>query len=97
MKIIIEDTIKQYEKLFCMGEGREDFYRYSMMKPFEKMWNTINIPLKANQPAGLSSFAGYAVGYQAVQSFMKVNNVGIGDATLLETREILNNCELFSR
>lgn len=34
MKIVIEDTIKQYEKLFSIEEEREDFYRYSMMKPF---------------------------------------------------------------
>lgn len=52
MQIVIEDTIKQYEKLFSMEEEREDFYRYSMMKPFEKMWNIINVPLKANQPNG---------------------------------------------
>ncbi|MFA9457861.1 DUF2268 domain-containing protein, partial [Halalkalibacter sp. AB-rgal2] len=47
------------------------------------------------QPVGLSTFAGYAVGYQAVQSFMKAHNVGIREATLLRTDEILNNCELF--
>lgn len=52
MKLIIEDTIEQYEKLFSMEEGRENFYRYSMMKPFEKMWNMINVPLKAKQPNG---------------------------------------------
>jgi len=49
------------------------------------------------QPVGLSPFAGYAVGYQAVQSFMKVNNVGIEEATLLDTKEILYNCELFTK
>lgn len=48
------------------------------------------------QPVGLSPFAGYAVGYQAVQSFMKANQVGIKEATLLSTDEILHNCELFS-
>ncbi|MGF7049592.1 uncharacterized protein YjaZ [Paenibacillus sp. DS2015] len=47
------------------------------------------------QPVGLSPFAGYAVGYQVVQSFMKENNVGIGEATLLDTDEIINNCGLF--
>lgn len=52
MKIIIEDTIEQYEKLFSMEEDKENFYRYSMMKPFEKMWNMINVPLKAKQPNG---------------------------------------------
>ncbi|MEJ8778411.1 DUF2268 domain-containing protein [Pseudogracilibacillus sp. ICA-222130] len=52
MRIIIEDTIDQYEKLFSMKEDKENFYRYSMMKPFEKMWNMINVPLKAKQPSG---------------------------------------------
>ena len=52
MKVIIEDTIKQYEELFSIEEDRENFYRYSMMKPFEKMWNMINVPLKATQPNG---------------------------------------------
>jgi uncharacterized protein YjaZ len=52
MKIIIEDTIKQYEKLFSIEEDKENYYRYSMMKPFEKMWNMINVPLKAKQPNG---------------------------------------------
>lgn len=47
------------------------------------------------QPVGLSSFAGYAVGYQAVQSFMKINNAGIEEATLLGTDDILSNCGLF--
>lgn len=47
------------------------------------------------QPVGLSPFAGYAVGYQAVQSFMKMNNVGIEEATVLDTNEILKNCGLF--
>lgn len=47
------------------------------------------------QPVGLSPFAGYAVGYQAVQSFMKTNNIGIEEATLLGTDDILNNCGLF--
>ncbi len=48
------------------------------------------------QPVGLSPFAGYAVGYQAVQSFMRINDIGIEEATLLGTEEILRNCELFS-
>ncbi|MBK3496350.1 DUF2268 domain-containing protein [Viridibacillus sp. YIM B01967] len=49
------------------------------------------------QPVGLSPFAGYAVGYQAVQSFMKKNSVGIGEATLLDTDEIISNCDLLSK
>ncbi|WP_081354723.1 DUF2268 domain-containing protein [Bacillus amyloliquefaciens] len=48
----MEDTIRQYEKLFSMTENREDYYRYSMMKPFEDMWKQINVPLKAKHPNG---------------------------------------------
>jgi hypothetical protein len=32
-----------------------------------------------------------------VQSFMETNNVGIEEATLLGTDEILSNCGLFSK
>jgi len=52
MKIVIENTTEQYEKLFSMEDEKENYFRYSMMKPFEKMWNTINVPLKANQSNG---------------------------------------------
>lgn len=52
MNFIIEDTIQQYETLFSLNEGREDYFRYTMMKPFEAMWRTINVPLKAKQPGG---------------------------------------------
>lgn len=54
MKLIIEDTIEQYEELFSIDKkrDREYYYRYSIMKPFEQMWNTINVPLKAKQPNG---------------------------------------------
>ena len=48
----MEDTIGQYETLFSMIENREDYYRYSMMKPFEDMWKKMNVPLKAKQPNG---------------------------------------------
>ena len=48
------------------------------------------------QPVGLSPFAGYAVGYEAVQSFMKNNNVRIEEATLLDTDKILSNCGFFT-
>jgi uncharacterized protein YjaZ len=49
------------------------------------------------QPDGLSPFAGYAAGFQAAQSFMERNNVGIEEATLLSTDEILGNVDCFSK
>ncbi|QTD40921.1 DUF2268 domain-containing protein [Sporosarcina sp. Te-1] len=54
MEIIIENTIGQYETLFSMQEQeeRENYFRYSMMKPFEKMWKTIGVPLQAKEVNG---------------------------------------------
>ncbi|MEH6942687.1 DUF2268 domain-containing protein [Bacillus sp. JJ722] len=53
MKIYMEDTISQYETLLSLPlEKREDFFRYSMMKPFQNMWSTIKVPLKAKQENG---------------------------------------------
>ncbi|UNK17885.1 DUF2268 domain-containing protein [Paenibacillus sp. N3/727] len=53
MNIIIEDTITQYETMLSLpNEKREDFFRYTMMKPLEVMWRTINVPMKAKEPNG---------------------------------------------
>ncbi|NTU28052.1 DUF2268 domain-containing protein [Bacillus tequilensis] len=49
------------------------------------------------EPAGLSAFAGYAVGYHAVQSFMDKHQVTINEATLLDTETVLSQCGLFSK
>ncbi|QQK77078.1 DUF2268 domain-containing protein [Salicibibacter cibarius] len=48
------------------------------------------------QPVGLPFCAGYAVGYKAVQSYMKKHNKTIFEATLASTDEIINGCGLFS-
>ncbi|MCI3988081.1 DUF2268 domain-containing putative Zn-dependent protease, partial [Bacillus vallismortis] len=47
------------------------------------------------EPAGFSAFAGYAVGYHAVQSFMAQHQVTISEATLLVAETILSHCGLF--
>lgn len=40
----MEKTFEQYEKLFSMEEQkREDEFRYTMMRPFEKMWSAIRV------------------------------------------------------
>ncbi|MFU1795356.1 DUF2268 domain-containing protein [Paenibacillus azoreducens] len=53
MKCTIENTLLHYEKLSGLEPSkREDFFRYTMMKPFETMWNTINVPLRAKEPDG---------------------------------------------
>src|SRR5690625_920732 len=93
MKIIIEDTIEQYEKLFSMEEDKENFYRYSMMKPFEKMWNMINVPLKAKQPNGYdvimaTNMLGYLnvsdtqIGRQALESLKEIQALQTAHSTL---------------
>ncbi|WP_054706985.1 DUF2268 domain-containing putative Zn-dependent protease, partial [Bacillus sp. JCM 19041] len=63
----IVDTLRQYDYLLAIknGEQREEYFRYTMMKPFEDMWNTINVPLKAKQENGYdvliaSKMLGYA-------------------------------------
>ncbi|MFJ7736516.1 DUF2268 domain-containing protein [Lysinibacillus sp. NPDC097287] len=52
MKLLIENTVEQYEKLFAMEDNREQYFRYSMMSPFEKMWSTINVPIEAKSHNG---------------------------------------------
>lgn len=47
------------------------------------------------QPVGLSTGAGYAVGYYIVQSFMKHNHVTIQEATLLSAEEIIKGSHVF--
>lgn len=99
MKIIIEDTLEQYENLFAIEEDRENFYRYSMMKPFEKMWNTINVPLKAKQPNGYDvMMATNMLGY------LSITDTEMGRRALERLKEIqalqtaqntLNDCVAF--
>lgn len=48
------------------------------------------------QPVGLSFCAGYAVGFQVVQSFMKKHNKTIYETTLLSSDEIIHGSGLFS-
>ncbi|MPQ25103.1 DUF2268 domain-containing protein [Bacillus paralicheniformis] len=48
------------------------------------------------QPVGLSFCAGYAVGYEVVQSFMKKNNKTIFEATLIPSDEIIKGSGLFT-
>ncbi|MFY8331011.1 hypothetical protein [Vagococcus carniphilus] len=51
MEVIVEDTVNQYETLF-LTEDKENFFRYTMMKPFEKMWQMMGAPLKAKEENG---------------------------------------------
>ncbi len=48
------------------------------------------------QPVGLSFCAGYAVGYEVVQSFMKKHNKTIFETTLLSSDEIIHGSGIFS-
>ncbi|MFD1416930.1 DUF2268 domain-containing protein [Oceanobacillus jeddahense] len=99
MKIIIENTMEQYEQLFSMEENRENYFRYSMMKPFEKMWNTINVPLKAKDPNGYDVImATNMLGYLDVSETQKGKKAleNLKDIQALETaRNTLNDCVQF--
>lgn len=48
------NTLDQYQELLAITnlEKRGDYFRYTMMKPFEKMWDLLNVPLKAKQHNG---------------------------------------------
>ena len=48
------------------------------------------------QPVGLSFCAGYAIGFEVVQAFLKKKNKTIYEATLLSSKEILKGSGLFS-
>ncbi len=52
--------------------------------------------LEGYQPVGLSFCAGYAVGYEVVQSFMKKHNKTIYEATLIPSDEIIKGSGLFT-
>lgn len=99
MKLIIENTIEQYEKLFSLNQDRENYFRYSMMKPFEKMWNTINVPLKAKESNGYDVImATNMLGYLPVSK----TNIGrkgldnLKEIQALETaRNTLSDCVHF--
>ncbi|MCM2991286.1 DUF2268 domain-containing protein [Bacillus safensis] len=93
MDIMIEDTFAQYEKLFSMKENKGDFFRHTMMKPFEKMWNMINVPLKAKQSNGYdvimaTKMLGYLdvadtqTGQQALKRLQEIQALQTADITL---------------
>ncbi len=93
MKIMIENTIDQYEKLFSTKHNKENFFRHTMMKPFEKMWNMINVPLKAKQQNGYdvimaTKMLGYLdvtdtqTGQQALKRLQEIQALQTADITL---------------
>jgi len=47
----IIDTLGQYEELLEQ-DNREHYFRYTMMKPFEKMWELLNVPMRAKSEGG---------------------------------------------
>ncbi|MFF2155391.1 DUF2268 domain-containing protein [Paenibacillus chitinolyticus] len=69
MKLAIEPTLTQYAALYDLPERkREDYFRYTMMKHFEPMWNLIGVPLKAGQPGGYDVLtASGMLGYLSVR------------------------------
>lgn len=80
MKYSLENTIEQYEILFSLKNGREDYFRYEMMKPFEAMWRLINVPLKASEPNGYdvlmaTNMLGYLGVHETVTGLQVLDNL----------------------
>lgn len=84
MNLHIEDTLAHYDKLFTMTEDkREDFFRYTMMGPFERMWNTINVPMSAAQPGGYD-----VVMASKMLGYLDVTETNIGRVGLEKLKEV---------
>lgn len=106
MKLSIQNTIEQYDKLYSIAETeRADFFRYTMMTPFEKMWHTINVPLKAKQPGGYdvimaAKMLGFLdvnatdTGLQALQQLKEIQALRTAQETLRECVDYMSNNEL---
>ncbi|WP_017150546.1 DUF2268 domain-containing protein [Bacillus bingmayongensis] len=102
MKIYMEDTLSQYETLLSLPlEKRENFFRYTMMKPFEGMWNTINVPLKAKQKNGYDvMMATQMLGYLDIKE-SNIARKALDDLKAVEASDIaqkaLKRCIEFSK
>ncbi|KEK23144.1 DUF2268 domain-containing protein [Bacillus gaemokensis] len=102
MKIYMEDTLNQYETLLSLPlEKRENFFRYTMMKSFEGMWNTINVPLKAKQKNGYDvMMATQMLGYLDIKE-SDIARKALNDLKIIEASDIaqkaLKKCIEFSK
>jgi len=95
MNIKIENTLEQYEHMYSINvKERENYFRYNMMKPFEKMWKTINVPLRSKEPHGYdvlmaTKMLGYLdnsnseLGEIALGSLKTIDALQIAEATLI--------------
>ncbi len=54
MSYKVIDTLDQYQELLSITnlDERKNYFRYTMMKPFEEMWKLIDVPIKAKQENG---------------------------------------------
>ncbi|UHA73535.1 DUF2268 domain-containing protein [Paenibacillus sp. 481] len=99
MNIEMMDTKAQYESLFALpSDKRDPFFRYTMMKPLETMWATIQVPLIAKQPNGYdvmmaTKMMGYLdvqeteIGTAAIQQLMEMDAWNIAHQSLTKCIE----------
>lgn len=84
MKIMIEDTIAQYETMLSLpSEKREDYFRYTMMKPLEEMWRTIHVPMKAKEPNGYD-----VIMATQMMGYLNVHDTDVAVKALKDLKEI---------
>ncbi|NDI35345.1 DUF2268 domain-containing protein [Chengkuizengella sediminis] len=101
MNTIVYDTLKQYEKLFELPMGnRDDYYRYEIMKPFEKLWQAIHVPLKADMAGGYD-----VVTFSKMNGFLDLNQDTLAETAISilkkedvikKTKKVLTECINFS-
>lgn len=102
MKLSIEETIHQYDILLSLPlEERKGFFKYTMMQPFESMWEAINVPIQAKEPNGYdvimaSQMLGFLnvnetnVAKQALEGFKKIKAHNTVESTLKDCMEFSN-------
>lgn len=99
-KIRIIDSVKQYKDLLEItdNEKRQNYFRYDMMKEFKKMWDYLNVPIKAKQANGYdvlmaTKMLGYAdiaedeAIQEAIEVFSEEKVYKVAERTLIDCLE----------
>lgn len=86
MNVHIVNTCNDYETLFALAdtdEKRENFFRYTMMRLFEPMWSTIQVPMTAAKPGGYD-----VVMAASMLGYLDLRSTSIGMAGTERLKEI---------
>lgn len=105
MNLTVINTVSEYQELFSINNQREDYFRYTMMKPLEEMWTLIGAPLKSKEKNGYdvlmaSKMLGFLdindtqKGIDALNKIKKNNLLSVSKNTLEKCKEFLISHDL---